>query len=243
MIMQTYLLGIDHRAAAQIFDERNTFLPCECGNLRGHRRFDETAHKKITAMDFENERRLLGNGARIVGEGGLVGRADFSQLGATRFQNLADPKTAADLHQLSAGNDNFGFIFCEMANDQDQRGGAVIYDRCRFSAAKFGQRLLDETAAIAAVTRRKGVFEVAVSGSNGSHSFSGFCGKRRALQISVSDDSGSIDNWSKPAGMKPLQRLANEIDDLFKLRNFALNPNFRELASNKIDDDWTRQVN
>ena len=65
-------------------------------------RFDKTAHEEITAVHFENHRGLWSDGVRIIIERRFVGCADFAQFRAARFEDFADAKSAADLHQFAA---------------------------------------------------------------------------------------------------------------------------------------------
>ncbi len=53
-------------------------------------------------MNFENERRLFANRARVIGQRRFVGGADFAEFRAARFQDFANSKAAADLNQLAA---------------------------------------------------------------------------------------------------------------------------------------------
>ena len=68
-------------------------------------------------MNFQNQRSLFANRARVIGKGRFVRRTDFAQFRAARFQDFADPKTAADLDQFAAGNDNFDLGAKEVASD------------------------------------------------------------------------------------------------------------------------------
>ncbi len=58
-------------------------------------------------MHFQDQRGLFADRARVVIDRRLVGGADLAQLRAARFQNFANSKSAADLDQLAARNDDF----------------------------------------------------------------------------------------------------------------------------------------
>src|SRR5690349_20783440 len=91
-------------------------------------------------MNLQNQRRLFANGARIIVDRGFVGCADFAERSAAGVQDFANSKSSPDLDELAAGYENFVFrrnsplpwgfgATRKMANDQNQRGGAVVYDR------------------------------------------------------------------------------------------------------------------
>src|SRR5205085_10599475 len=105
--------------------------------------------------NFQNERGLFANSAGVIGESCFVGGSDFAQFRTGRFEEFADPKTAADLDELAAGNNNFLFLVREMVSDQHERGGAVVHDGGRFGLAKDGERAFQIGAANSAISGRE----------------------------------------------------------------------------------------
>src|SRR5260370_2672839 len=83
-------------------------------------------------MNFENQRGLFPDRARVICECRFVGGADFAQFRAARFQDFADAKASADLDQLAARDDNFTFgadsaaPSNEIMADQNDRSPAIV---------------------------------------------------------------------------------------------------------------------
>ena len=164
------------------------FLRAKRRQFRGCRRFDETAHEEIAAMHFQKQRRLFADGAGVIGERCLVGRADFAKLRAARFQDFADAKTAADLDEFAARDDDFVFVRShEMANDQHQRRRTIVHDRRGFGLAKNGESPLEISAAVTAFSSLKIELYIIISGGDISKDFARALGKWRPAKIGVDD--------------------------------------------------------
>src|ERR1700730_2328484 len=112
-------------------------------------------------MNFENERGLFTDRARIIRRRRLVGGADFTQLCTARFQNFTDPKTSADLDQFAARNDHFvrgpdgATPSNKVMNDQNERSCAIVDDGGGLSLAEDSEGALEITAAVAPVAAGK----------------------------------------------------------------------------------------
>src|SRR5438067_1192051 len=144
-------------------------------------------------MNFQNECSLFPNGAGVISERRFVGGADFAQFRATRPQNFADAKTAANLDQFAARNDDLGFLLGEMANDQDECGGAIVYDCGCFRLAKDGESTLQISAAISAAPAPEVQLYIIIRGSNVSEHFPGSLRKRGAPKVGVDNNPGAVD--------------------------------------------------
>src|SRR5438270_5220010 len=160
-------------------------------------------------MNFQNERGLFADRARIICKRRFVGGADFAQFRATRLKDFADPKTAADLDQFAARNDHFVFgadppslsfgAACSAApsskvtDDQNKRGGAVVHDGGRFRLAENGESALEVRAAASAVAGSKIQLQIIIRGSDVPKRFACALRKRRSAEVGMNDDSGSVD--------------------------------------------------
>src|SRR6266568_1439974 len=102
-------------------------------------------------MNFQNEGGLFTDGARVIRERCLVSGADFAQFRTARFQNFANAKASADLDQLAARNNHFIFSLNNVANNQNQRGRAVVDDCGSFRLAEEGESALEVATAITAI--------------------------------------------------------------------------------------------
>ena len=85
---------------------RTRFFRASAAMSAVERRLHEAVHEEIAAVDFQDERRLARDGAGVVLERRLVRRADLAQPRAARLEHVRDPESAADLHQLAAGDDD-----------------------------------------------------------------------------------------------------------------------------------------
>src|SRR4029077_12098708 len=155
----------------------------------------------------------------------------FAQFRAAGFEDFANSKPAADLDNLAAGNQHFGFRSDEVANDQDQRRRAIVHDRRGFSLAKDGQRSLEVGAASAAVSSLQIKFYVIISRRDIPKDFSRTLGKRRADEVRVNDHSRAVDHWLNPTGAKCFNCSANQFDNCGQLRDFLTAADLFELTT------------
>ena len=58
-------------------------------------------------MNLQDHSRVRTDGLRVIVEGRLICRTHLPQLCAARFDHFTDAEAAADLHELSARNDDF----------------------------------------------------------------------------------------------------------------------------------------
>src|ERR1700694_3373811 len=122
-------------------------------------------------MNLENHRGVFSNRALVVTKGRFVRRAYFTQLTAGRLDDFADTKAAADLHELAAGNDDFGFRRSEIPDNENERPCALVNDRSRLCSATESERPFQISAAVPTVTTRKIIFEVGVSAGDFAEQF------------------------------------------------------------------------
>src|SRR5438874_11857914 len=94
-------------------------------------------------MHLQNHRRLRGNGTGVIGQSRLVCRSDLTHRRARRRKNLTHPKTATDLDELAAGDDDLGFSLGKMMNDENERSRAIVHHAGRFGLAECGERALE----------------------------------------------------------------------------------------------------
>src|SRR5690242_5717025 len=155
--------------------------------LLSRRRIYEATHEKVAVMDFENQRGLLADRACIVCQCRLVGGTDFAKFGPACFQDFANSKTATDLNEFAARNDDFVWRDTrrrvrlldadsaapsnEMANDQNQGGRTIVHHRCRLGAAKHRDRALEVAAACTAFTAFQIELYIIISGSHVAQNF------------------------------------------------------------------------
>ena len=153
----------DDGPAPEVFDERQPLLPGQLSDVFGRGRLDEAAHEEIAAMDFQNHRRLFRDGAGIIGERRLVRSPDLTQLGSAGLEDVGDAKSAADLHQLAAGDDDLlSLRRREVTEDQHERRGAVVNDRGGIGATQDREVVLEISGPPSALAARQVVFEVVV---------------------------------------------------------------------------------
>ena len=100
------LLRFHHRAAAEVFDERQTLLFGQRGDFLRGRRLHKTSHEEIAAMHLQNHGGLPADGLGVITQRRFVGGADFAQRRAAGFEDFRDAKPSADLHQFAARDDD-----------------------------------------------------------------------------------------------------------------------------------------
>src|SRR2546430_3726446 len=191
-------------------------------------------------MNFQNERGLFADRARIICECCFIGGADFAQFRATRLKDFADPKSSADLDQFASRNDHFVLLLNEMTNDQNKRGGAVVHGSGRFRLTENGERALQVSAAATAVAGGKIELQIIIRGSDVPERFACALRKRRSAEVGMNNDTSSVDYRLNAARAKLHKRGADKIDNLAELRDFTGPTELRQFASDKIDNQRTR---
>src|SRR5437868_4680188 len=192
-------------------------------------------------MNFQDQRGLFANRARIICKRCFVGGADFAQFRATRLKDFADPKTAADLDQFAARNDHFVFgadppslsigaaysaaPSSKVTDDQNERSCAVVHDRGRFRLAEDGEGALEISTAITAIAGGEVQLQIIIRGSDVPKHFARALRKWRSAEVGMNDDTGSVDYRLNPVRAKFTDRGANKIDNGGEVRDVTLSTN------------------
>jgi len=136
-------------------------------------------------MHLQNQRRLAANRAAVILERCFVGRAYLAQPRSAGFENVGNPKAAADLDEFAARDNDFVFprrrftrscapgafgnrriCLAEVPQDQDERGGIVVDDGGSLGLAKRRETSLQIRCATASRAAGKSIFEIAVTRSD-----------------------------------------------------------------------------
>src|SRR5438876_12386441 len=114
-------------------------------------------------MNLQDQRGLLADRARVVGDCRLVGGADLAKRGSARLKHLRDAEAAADLHEFAARDNDFGSMVAEeMTQNQYQSRGAVVDDGCGRRATKDSEIMLEIRRPTAARSAGQTKLEVVV---------------------------------------------------------------------------------
>jgi len=87
--------------------------------------------------------------------------ADFQQMRAGLAHDIRNPETAANLHKLGAGNDDF-FSPGEGGKDKQDRSGVVVYHKTALRAGQAGEELGGMDRPLAAFSVSKVEFQVGI---------------------------------------------------------------------------------
>src|SRR4029077_14169216 len=137
------------------------------------------------------------------------------------FQDFADPKTSADLHEFAARDYDFVFLLSEMTDDQNDRGRAVVYDSGHFRLSEEGEGALAVITTGAAVWGGKIEFQIIIGGSGDPERFACALRKGRSTEVGVNDDAGAVDHRLNSTRAKFLKRRLDKIDNCGELRDFT----------------------
>ena len=130
----------------------------------------------------------------------------------------------------------------EMVGDEEKGSSAIVHDRGGLGLAKDSQSALQIGAAVAAITGFEIELYIIISGGDVSEDFPGALCQRRASEVCVNDNASAVDDRLNSARSKLLNCAANKIDNRARLGNFATPANLRQLAADKIDNQWSGQV-
>ena len=235
-------LGFDDGAAAEVFDEDDPLFPRQRGNVLRERRVHEAVHEEIAAVDFQDEGRLAGDDASIVLERGLVRRADFAQRRAARLEHVRDPESAADLNQLTAGDDDFVYgCPAEMPQDQHQGGGVVVDDRGGFRLAQQREAVLQVSRATASCAAREAVFQVAVIRTDAGQRGHDIRTERGPAEIRVHENAGAVDDRLDAGPTDVEENRPDARNHAVEIGNGLLSPENLEFPAHDVEDHRARQ--
>src|SRR5438094_6825165 len=108
----------------------------------------------------------------------------------------------------------------EMMDDEDKRGGAVIYDGRCFGLTKDSERPFEISATVAPISGLQLELYIIIGGSDLPEHFARSLRKRRAPEVGVDNNAGAVDYRLDPAGAEIVKRLTDKIDNLGELRDF-----------------------
>ena len=164
-------------------------------------------------MHLEQQAGVGADGLGIIVKAGAIGGTDFAQGGIAGLEDFRDAKAAANLDQFATRNDDLLFGGGKLAQDEHERGGAIIYDRGRLGDAKFGEALFDVRSAFAAAAGGEVDFEVCVAGI-GRRSDGG------AAKIGMDDHASAVDDRLQSGQSETVESLPNGLGDSLSIRHF-----------------------
>ena len=191
-------------------------------------------------MHFQNHGCLRGNGAGIIGQTRFVRRSDLAQRRAGRFQNLAHTKTATDLDELAARDDDLQFSLGEMMDDENERSRAIVHHAGGFGLTESRERTLKILAASATHTRVQIEFQIVIGAASFEQCVQGLRCERYASEIGVNNDAGAVDYRLQTAAPKPIERSVHSLDrippELFRTASLC------EFLSNRLNNQRAWQI-
>ena len=144
-------------------------------------------------MHAQDDRRAIGDRGGVVGDAGPVGGADLAQDRAGLGHDVRDTKTAADLHQLTARDDDFT-AGGQRRQREERRRGVVVHDHRGLGAGQAAEESLGVRVPPSPGSCGEVVFEVGVAGCELGDARRGHPGERRPAEVGVNDDAGGVDD-------------------------------------------------
>ena len=129
-----------------------------------------------------------------------------------------------------------------MAQDEHQRGRAIVGHGGRFRAAEQGEVVLEISRARAAFAAGEVEFEIVVIRRDGAECLNHRFAERRATQVGVHDDTGAVDDRLNAARAKSAERRADAGQHAVEGGNFLAGAESGQFPADDRDDRRTRQV-
>ncbi len=172
-------------------DQRQSAALGEVGERRRLDRRHEAGDAKVARMNLQQKRGRRPHRALVVGEPRAIRRPHLDDPGTRSREDLRDAKRAADLHQLTARDDDLAVLRQDGQGEQQGRR-AVVRDAGALGAGERDEQSLEAAGAISPAAGREIELEVAGGGRELSQPGGDFNGQRCAAQIGVQEDSGGI---------------------------------------------------
>ena len=155
----------------------------------------EPLNTKVAGVRFEERRRVIRNGVRVVAHVSPVGRANVHQRATALAQHVRDAEPAADFHGLAPRHNNLA-PRRQRGQTQQQRGCVVVHHQRRLGARDLPQQRLQMRLPRAAPAGGQVNFQVGISPRHGVRRRHGGFAQRRAAQVSVNHYAGSVNQRS-----------------------------------------------
>ncbi|MNN37711.1 hypothetical protein D3C81_1516710 [compost metagenome] len=147
------------------------------------------------------------DGSFVVAGMGAVGGADLVQAYTGTGHDVGNAKGAADLDQLTAGND--ALLARAQAVERKQHGGCVVIDHGdRFGAGQLADQPFDQIVSVATLAGGKVELQVERITGGGLHGFNGFLRQQGTTEVSVQYRAGKVEDAAYLAALLDGQALA-----------------------------------
>ena len=127
-----------------------------------------------------------------------------------------------------------------MVNDENERSGAIVHHTGRFSLTECGEGALEILAASATCARVQIEFQIVVGAPDVNQSIKRFGCERRAAQVRVNNDAGTVDYRLQTTVAKPVERNLDSLDriatPLFRVAGL------RKFLPNRLNNKRTWQI-
>jgi hypothetical protein len=114
-------------------------------------------------------------------------------------EDLGNPETAADLHELAAAHDDFA-PGGQRREGEKHRRGVVVHDERVFGSGERRQEVDGVHAAVATLSALQIVFQGRVAGAHLRDGFERAPRERRPPEVCVQDDAGRVQHRVERAG-------------------------------------------
>ena len=133
-----------------------------------------------------------------------VGAAHFAQGGPTAFHDVGDAEAAADLDELTPGDDDFA-AGAEGVHADEHGGGVVVDYEGGLRAGEFAEQLLHMAVAASAFAGGEVQFEVGVAPAGLEDGVHGFVREDGPAHIRMDDHAGRVEHASEAGGAFPFR--------------------------------------
>ena len=195
----------------------------------------ESDDPEVAGMDPQDGGRLGADRALVVREARLVRRPDLTQPGTGDFEDLREPETAADLHELAARHDDLA-AGGHRPQGQDRRAGIVVHDRGGLGADQLPQDAGDRRRPPPAQAVVEVEFQVAITGGDFRDRGDRLGSERGPAEPGVEEHTGRVDHGTEE-GPFTVEDLSSSMDDAPQIgrERFSLSEPLAELVEGLTD--------
>jgi hypothetical protein len=147
-------------------------------------------------VDLQQERGLGPDRLRVVVQVRPVRGPHFTEDGSASEHDVGDPELAADLDQLTAGDQDF-LAMSERLQGEEDGGGVVVDDQRVLGAGEAPEEALHVAVARAAFLGGDVDLEIGVAGGHRRQPFQREWTQDRAAEIGVEHHAGGVDQGAQ----------------------------------------------
>ena len=188
---------VEQRATSQVMEQPQLMLPGDGGQRFQLDALGEADHLEVAGVHLHDGHRFRRDRSGVIFGAGSIRGADLDHTCTRKAHDLRHSKSAADLDQLAAGNDDL-LAPRQCRQHQEHRGGAIVDNRGGLGAGQVPQQLAEQVMAPASPAGQRIEFDGRVRARHAGDGFRRGPRQRSPAEVGMENHSGGIHDRPEP---------------------------------------------